>query len=313
MTAPGTEQPLSVSVVIPCRGHAKELDACLRSLLQQDYSGSFEIIVVDSAADDAVLAAGGRYEQVHILRDPGGLLPGEARNLGASRSRARWLAFIDADCVAQADWLRELLRPLQQQMHLAAGAVGQARHWHPISVIDNMMQFAGQSPHQPAERHKIVASCNIAISRRDFEQVGGFPATQEACGEDVLFCYAVNRQWKDAIFFTPAACVAHQGRATWRSLWHHQFRFGQARGRLMLELTQAQRALGRHTWAIPAVMLRRLGWLAQRTFRNHPLEAAQLALFSPVLMVGLAAWSLGFRAGCRAETFNPVAYGDGKT
>jgi hypothetical protein len=175
--------------------------------------------------------------------------------------------------------------------------------WHPISVIDNMMQFSAQSDRRKAGWPELIASCNIAISKHDFDVVGGFPVVPGVCGEDVLFCYALNRKWPGGILFDPGASVLHLGRASWRQLWQHQYRFGEARGQLMLALTARQRSIASHSWAMPAVIAKRLIWLSQRAARNHPLELLKLLLFFPVLMVGLTGWSLGFSRGCRGKPY----------
>lgn len=292
-----------VSVIIPCRDHAKELDACLDSLIRQNYPDGFEIIVVDSASDDEVLAVCQRHADVSIVRDRRGLLPGEARNLGARHAKGKWLVFIDADCVAQPCWLHAIVEPLNNGARMVGGAIDHIMKWHPISVIDNMMQFSAQSPRREAGWPELIASCNIAISKIDFDVVGGFPDVPGVCGEDVLFCYALNRNWPGGIYFNPLVRVLHFGRASWRQLWQHQYRLGEARGQLMLALSARQRSIASHGWAMPAVVAKRLIWLSQRAARNHSLELFKLLLFFPVLMVGLIGWSLGFSRGCRGEPY----------
>ena len=160
-------QSCRVSIIIPCRGHAQELDACLESLIRQDYPDGFEIIVVDSVSDAEVLDVCQRHADVRIVRDQSGLLPYEARNLGARHAKGEWLAFIDADCVAQNGWLRAILQPLEKSARVVGGAIDHAMKWHPISVIDNMMQFSAQSHRHKAGWPELLASLH-SISVQNF-------------------------------------------------------------------------------------------------------------------------------------------------
>jgi glycosyltransferase involved in cell wall biosynthesis len=94
-----------VSVVIPCRNHAAALSHCLGTVMSQELDESFEVIVVDSAADERVAAVVRQHGQARIVRSTDPLLPGPARNLGARNAQGTYLAFIDADCIAMAGWL----------------------------------------------------------------------------------------------------------------------------------------------------------------------------------------------------------------
>src|SRR5688572_5665977 len=84
-----------MSVIIPCRNHAAELSRCLSTVLAQELADAFEVIVVDSAADERVAAVVSQHVTARIVRSPDPLLPGQARNLGAAQARGIYLAFID--------------------------------------------------------------------------------------------------------------------------------------------------------------------------------------------------------------------------
>ena len=107
-----TNSPL-ISVVVPCRGHANELKGCLRGLENQITTAPYEIIVVDSAADPAVSDVVDAFPGVRLVRSRSGLLPGSARNLGARHARGDYLAFTDADCIPEPDWLAAVITALK--------------------------------------------------------------------------------------------------------------------------------------------------------------------------------------------------------
>ncbi len=96
----------SASVVVPARDEEAVVGEALGSLLDQDYPGSLEVLVVDDRSTDrtgeiiAGLAA--RYpERLTALRvddlPEGWLGKNHALYRGAEEARAEWLLFTDAD------------------------------------------------------------------------------------------------------------------------------------------------------------------------------------------------------------------------
>ena len=294
-----TADNTKISVVIPCRGHAGPLAACLSSVLRQNCAGHFEVIVVDSAADPAVAKACEAYPSVRLIRRSEGLLPGAARNLGVSQARGEFLVFIDADCVAEPGWIEALVDALGQAV-LTGGAVQDGKPWHPVAAIDNFLQFAAQPPGRPKGPAPLLPSCSMAIRRAEFEAVGGFPSIAEPAGEDGLFCLRVAARRPDQILFVPAARIRHFGRETVGQLWAHQYRFGHARSVLALHLPPLQRQLGRHWAMAPFIAVKRLGWLLGRALAWQPSALLKMLLFFPFLLIGMGGWCAGFRQGCNA-------------
>lgn len=294
-----TAQDPVVSVVIPCRRHASVLARCLNSVRAQRTAAEFEIIVVDAETDDAIATVVSGFPQARIVRSRDGLLPGAARNLGASQARGTWIAFIDADCIAEDDWLDAGLTVLAAGARMVGGSVIDAQRWHPIAVTDNLLQFSHLSPARPAGPSELLPSCNLGIARVDFDRLGGFPAVSLAAGEDILFCHRAARRWPHKLVFEPRMRVRHFGRTTLGELWRHQERFGHARGVYGLELKPIHRRLGRRAIAAPAIAVKRMSYLFSNALRWQPGSIFRIVLLSPILLFGLAAWCRGFRRGCR--------------
>ena len=82
-----SDRPL-VTVVVPCKAHAKELSLCLASLARQVTDFPYETVVVDSASDPAVASVAASFRDVRLVRSQGDLRAGAARNLGVRASRA---------------------------------------------------------------------------------------------------------------------------------------------------------------------------------------------------------------------------------
>ena len=104
MTDGGTGvQGARISVVIPHLNQPEHLARCLASL----YAGARlpdEVFVVDNGSKEMPQATCAGYSGVTLLREmtPG---PGPARNLGVMAATGDIIAFIDADCLADPQWL----------------------------------------------------------------------------------------------------------------------------------------------------------------------------------------------------------------
>lgn len=289
---------LKASVIIPCRGHALELRRCLESVSTQSDTIPFEVIVVDSEADDQVANAVEAFPRVQLVRSGEGLRPGPARNLGACHAKGGFLLFVDADCTCEPGWLSAAIVALEDGARGVGGPVLHGQPWHPVAAADNLMQFADLPSSRPRGPARLLPSCNLAVRRSDFEELAGF--APYAAGEDTLFCAALRRHWQQPLRFDPQMKVRHFGRTRLGDFWRHQELFGRMRGELGIELTDTQRQLGR-LWALaPAVWMKRLTFLLERAWAAGPVTfCASLGLL-PWLAFGLTAWCVGFRRGCRA-------------
>ena len=122
-----SKEPL-ISVVIPHLNQPEALEACLSSLDAQSLARCcFEIIVVDNGSDCIPEDIVANHSGTRLLRElqPG---PGPARNIGVRFARGDIIAFIDADCRADRDWLRNALQTIRSS---AEGTIfgGDVRIW----------------------------------------------------------------------------------------------------------------------------------------------------------------------------------------
>ncbi|MDW8352530.1 MAG: glycosyltransferase [Anaerolineae bacterium] len=109
----GADAP-PVSVLVPARNEARNIEACLRSLLAQDYP-RYEVIALDDDSTDATGAILDRLaqhdERLRVIHHRQPLPPGvngksRACQLLAEQARGEWLLFVDADTTHRADSIR---------------------------------------------------------------------------------------------------------------------------------------------------------------------------------------------------------------
>jgi glycosyltransferase involved in cell wall biosynthesis len=95
-----------LSVVIPAHNEESFLGDCLASLLDQDYAGEYEIIVVDNNSTDGT-ADVARAHGVTVVSEP---RPGVcwARQSGTTLADGEIVVSTDADTVYGRDWLSRI-------------------------------------------------------------------------------------------------------------------------------------------------------------------------------------------------------------
>lgn len=113
------------SIVVPCLNEAAYLPATLRSLKNQTYPGSYEIVVVDNNSTDAT-ADVARAFGVRVVSEP---TPGVcwARQRGTSESRGEIVISADADTTYAPDWLAAIDRTFADDPTVV-GVVGPCRY-----------------------------------------------------------------------------------------------------------------------------------------------------------------------------------------
>ena len=287
-----------VSVILPCSAsHAGILHIALACLRVQQFSWPYEVIVVNSHNSDTVVEVSARFN-ARVVRGDGSNTAGSARNIGARAANSELLAFIDADCCAEPLWLASLYTPLLNDMIAVGGPVLNQRMFSPVASMDNLMQLVDQAPGRPAGRARELPGSNFAIHKHAFDTTGGFPENI-SCGEDTLFTQRVSVNWPDQVYFIPSMRIRHPGRTSLNAFLEHQKQQGFSRGRFRLNLTTRQQRLGRTAPGAALAATRRLAYFFYRTMLWNRRFLPQLIMFSPILLLGLTAWAVGFTRGCR--------------
>lgn len=237
-----------VSVVIPARNEQQWITAALAALENQTLAGEqYEIVVVDNGSTDntcdLVEQSGAR-----LLKEP---KPSayHARNLAIRHTNSQWVAFTDADCIAEPDWLANLLATANQHDAWIVG--GLTRY---DIVNDNLGNRLLWETHQPdllrqtIETYNCVAGGNMFVRRSAFEQFGLFRVIRS--GSDIEFSKRLAANGHRSVF-AEKAVVRHQcDLSNWEYLRRsYRIRFGQR--------THSQKAVG---MLAALQLLRRLPW-----------------------------------------------------
>jgi glycosyltransferase involved in cell wall biosynthesis len=116
------------SVIVPAYNEAAYLGQALESLLDQDYDGTYEVIVVDNNSRDDTAAIAARYG-VRVVQEPEqGVCA--ARQRGVECARGEIIISTDADTTQPRDWLRTIDARFSESAEVVAVA-GPCRYKNP--------------------------------------------------------------------------------------------------------------------------------------------------------------------------------------
>lgn len=206
--APGASLP-ALSIVVPARNEERQIESCIRALLDQDHP-DFEVIAVDDCSDDAtptilerLAADDARLRVVRGAALPRGWVGKPwALAQGARIARGDWLLFTDADAVhappsARSAQRRALDGGLDALSLLTEhDLVGSAERIVMPSIF--LTIFLGTGPIEdvgnPAKPN--VALFNgqyILMSRAAYDAIGGHGAVRTCVAEDLELARALKR------------------------------------------------------------------------------------------------------------------------
>lgn len=105
-----------VSIIVPVYGVEAYLSECVKSLLAQTYQ-NLEIILIDDSSPDGCPQICDHYAQqdirVKVLHKPNGGAA-SARNAGLEVAAGDYICFVDADDVAEKDYVQHLVKSAQK-------------------------------------------------------------------------------------------------------------------------------------------------------------------------------------------------------
>lgn len=220
-----------VSVIVPIYNGEADVPELVACLCQQTYpTNRVEYLLVDNNSHDRTAEL---LKQVSEEVKPQGILLrplGEpaiqssyaARNTGIRAATGEILAFTDADCRPEPDWLLNLVSPfVDEAVGLVVGEI--------LALPGNTLleQYADRQD-TLSQKHTLAhpfcpygQTANLAVRREVFPQSGLF-RPHLTTGGDADFCWRVLRETSWQWEFSEQAIVRHRHRTTlkeFRSQW----------------------------------------------------------------------------------------------
>ena len=224
-----------ISVVVPVKNGEAFLRDCLKSIYNQCYP-NFEVIVVDDGSSDSTASIATEFSDAKLVRLDG-RGSSVAKNEGVALAVGEFVAFTDADCIVDANWLTELKRGIEEGVVSCGGsqhspakqpAFGQdvQRFFELIGFVSEYYKSADEivdCEHNP--------TCNAMFRTDALREMGGFLADLWPC-EDLELDLRLRKQNK-RIRFNPFAKVYHFRPRHFGGLMRMIWRYGVAHGQLV--------------------------------------------------------------------------------
>jgi len=235
----------SISVIIVSYNRPDALEACLQSLLAQEYT-RFEIIIADdgstSYTKDLVSYYINTYQiQIkHVFQEDNGFRAGTIRNKAVAISTGSYLIFMDGDCIALPHFISRHRKLAREKCFVPGNRILLSKDYS-HEVLSNRILFHNKSPHfflmlrltgkinrlaplfhlplgplrnlQP-KRWKRAMTCNLGMWKGDFIDVNGFDEAFEGWGyedSDLVVRLIQNRVMrKEGRFALPVFHLWHE-------------------------------------------------------------------------------------------------------
>jgi hypothetical protein len=218
-------------VIVPVLDAASELPGLTEALSRQSLSArEVEILYVDNGSRDGSAAWIKRHLPPHgrLLASPTARNAYAARNIGVGQARGSVLAFTDADCRPDADWLERGVEATRF-FHRVAGRIVVKRSAKPTIVEDlDATRFLRQEQYVD---EAFAATANLFVRRSVFDTVGVFDDRLVSGGDQEFGARAQEAGLP--IAYAPGAVVWHVARRRLVDLMSKAHRVGVGFGQAM--------------------------------------------------------------------------------
>lgn len=231
-----------ITLIIPVRDEAKNITACLQSILNQDFPKAlYEIIVVNDHSTDETVAlvqafASPNIKVVHLADF---VANGETQSfkkkgieIAISQATGALILTTDGDCVVGDKWLPLMVS--YYEVHRSKLIAGPVNFYKEKSVFEKFqsLDFAGMIVLTGASIHRrLMNMCNganLAYEKQAFLDVGGFSGIDKlASGDDMMLMQKIAARYPDDIGFVKnkEAVTFTEAKPDWKSFYQQRVRW----------------------------------------------------------------------------------------
>ena len=197
---------MRVAVIATVFNEAGSIQALLDSLAIQTLRPD-EVVIADAGSSDgtrAILAASS-LPGLRVIDAPGNRSKG--RNAAIAAASSEWIATIDGGCIAEPNWLEELITPLTRGDRWVAGFYRPEGDSDLSTCIGLVIVYVAEEVLKDPGAF-LPSARSMAFDRALWKQVGGFPERVDFA-EDTLF----GHQMRGVV---PGAAVAIDAIVRWQ-------------------------------------------------------------------------------------------------
>ena len=248
--------PKTVSIIIPTKNNGDILEKCLASIQNLDYpKDEYEVIIVDGHSTDGTVEIVKKYGCKVVYEDKGRI--SYARDLGVKHAEGEFIAFTDADCVVDRNWLKELIRHFADENVAAVGGPNitpedDTEFARCVGEVLSFLSKPGARYGLREERRREIyhnPTCNVMYKKEVLEEVGGFNHNLITVDDEELD-YRIRRKGYK-ILYTPKAIVYHYRRPTWKKFAKMAWNYGIGR----MQAIKLHRDMGKWYHYTPSALI----------------------------------------------------------
>ena len=227
-----------ISIIIPAKNEEKLIRTCLSSLQALDYpKENLEIIVVDGLSTDHTVDVAREMGAVVLRNEKQTVSPG--RNLGFENAKGELIAFTDADCIVDKQWLASSIKYFEKEEVACVGGPNytpedESDFGKAVGFVFDQPIFAAGSIHARqlpiVKEVNSIPGCNAIYRQSALKQVMPLDESMLTADDTLLNQKIIDAGYK--LLYTPDVIVLHYRRPTPLRLWKQFYRY--AIGRLQV-------------------------------------------------------------------------------
>ena len=224
-----------ISVIIPVKNEEEKIERCLEAVFSQSLK-PHEVIVVDGHSTDRTVERAREFP-VKILYEDYHTRAG-ACQIGVEGVEGDFVAFTDADCVPEKNWLEDVVKEFDEGI-VGVGCgiknIGEGLWEKSINLISGTFLGSANSVQGRFFKDKryvnSISGCNSMYHKEDILKVGGFDVGLSTA-EDTELNRKMLRIGK--LLYTPDAVILHNHKRGLKDFAKrmYQYGYGRAKGRL---------------------------------------------------------------------------------
>ncbi|MEM5778153.1 MAG: glycosyltransferase [Candidatus Aenigmatarchaeota archaeon] len=223
----------TVTVLITVKNNIRTIKKCIDSVLKLDYpKNKYKIFVVDAFSTDGTYDILKSYGKKIILKQLKGSAP-KAYNYAIKMINTELIAFTNADCVVDRKWLKEIIKPFNNEKILAVAGFT-SNPPKPETKLQEIIGLELEDRYNDFPKQILRApDMNLCVRRNVFKKIR-FNENFNV-GYDADFGYRLNEIYGIGCFiYQPTAIVYHYHRATWKTYFKQQYNYAKLIPRIYL-------------------------------------------------------------------------------
>ncbi len=225
---------LEYSFIIPVYNRPEEIQELLQSMLQLQFSRSFEIVIVEDgshiSSEEVIKEFGDKLNISYYYKENTG--PGDSRNYGMKLAKGNYFLILDSDVLLPENYLQEVDSFLSKNyFHCFGGPDAAHESFTDLQKAINysmtsLLTTGGIRGNKQAVNDFQPRSFNMGLSKKAFLESGGFGLIHP--GEDPDLALRLKKEGFKTILI-PDAVVYHKRRIDWNKFYIQVNKFGMVR------------------------------------------------------------------------------------